>query len=499
MEEKLGGVEDARAGLERLLEEKDGSLRELEEKLREAENAGAGLKARMEEKEDALKGKEAELAEAGDALGLLEAERQKSRGLEETAKGRLDELGELRRKIEHDGERQLKAAEERGGLEARVRELEEQLREAAAAGIRLEERHSGELLEAREKIQTLRKELEDARKEAQQAGLVSGEFEKARQLLKDVVERAQTEVIERTREEVALRERLKTSVEEKKFLLGRLERELTEAGERERRLSDLLDKALRGSAHLAASLGRSGAAPDNLPVAVSEPEAGPRRLRPALAAAAAVLLVAGGAWFAMRGAQKSAPPAEPVPETAARPAPGSADDPLASQREVWEQWTRSDVSGGVLLQATLRSPDEIAAAVAAEKTSQGWSEKEAESELRRLLEPYRFDEHIYFFLYLKNLEPGYPSYIDGIYSQLSLRDDKGNETPAFLPPDLEKYRRVYSFNSGDLAKSREGLIYEVTVPVAFSRSGLAARPSYIQLLAYNIGSSSRRVLTWEME
>jgi hypothetical protein len=153
----------------------------------------------------------------------------------------------------------------------------------------------------------------------------------------------------------------------------------------------------------------------------------------------------------------------------------------------------------VLLQATLRSPDEIAAAVAAEKTSQGWSEKEAESELRRLLEPYRFDEHIYFYLYLKNLEPGYPSYIDGIYSQLSLRDDKGNEAPAFLPPDLEKYRRVYSFNSGDLAKSREGLIYEVTVPVAFSRSDLAGRPSYIQLLAYNIGSSSRRVLTWEME
>ena len=135
----------------------------------------------------------------------------------------------------------------------------------------------------------------------------------------------------------------------------------------------------------------------------------------------------------------------------------------------------------------------------AEKSARGWSEEQAKREYQALLEPYRFEDHFYFYLYLKNLEPGYPSYVDDIYAQLSLRDDQGNETEAFLPPDLEKNRRVYSFTSGDLSKSREGLTYEVTVPVAFSRADLAGKPSYIQLLAYNIGASSRRVLTWEME
>jgi len=315
-----------------------------------------------------------------------------------------------------------------------------------------------------------------------------------------VVSRAQEEVVDRTRKEVELRERLKTSLEEKKFLLSRLERELREAGARERRLSDLLDRSLRSSAQMAASLGEGHSGPDNLPVAVPEP-AGPERRPPrfprAMAAAMAGLLLAGGGWLALRDRGDSGPAVESAKAPVAAKAPGP--DPLSSQREVWEQWTRSDVSGGVLLQATLRSPQEIAAEVEAEKSSRGWSDQEARRQHQALLEPYRFEDNFYFYLYLKNLEPGYPSYIDDIYTQLSLRDDKGNEAGAFLPPDLEKYRRVYSFTSGDLSKSREGLIYEVTVPVAFSRAALAGNPSYIQLLAYNLGSSSRRVLTWEME
>ena len=67
---------------------------------------------------------------------------------------------------------------------------------------------------------------------AEKAGTGSGDVERVQKLLEDVVARAQAEVIERTRKEVELQERLKTSVEEKKFLLERLQYELDQAGER---------------------------------------------------------------------------------------------------------------------------------------------------------------------------------------------------------------------------------------------------------------------------
>jgi hypothetical protein len=173
-------------------------------------------------------------------------------------------------------------------------------------------------------------------------------------------------------------------------------------------------------------------------------------------------------------------------------------DGSADPRVVWEEWTRRDVSGGVILQATLRSEAELAAEVEAEKSAKGWSRERADQELSRLLEPYRFDEYIYFYLYLKNMEPGYPGYVEGIADHLVLRDEKGNEAKGFLPPDMEKHRRVYSFTAGGLSK-RDELIYEVAVPVAFSRKDLSPDPAYIELLAFNIGSSSRRVLTWELQ
>lgn len=483
-EEKLGELEKARAELEGLLAKKTDDLGALEEEMAETVKAHAGLEALLAEKEDV-------------SAGLLEEERAKRGGLETEIERRLAERDSFRNRLEEAEQLRRDAEGAKAGLEERARELEREIAGGEAVRKELEESRSAAERSGRERIRELEDLLEQERARAREAGMAAGETEEVRGLLQDVVARAQEEVIDRTRKEVELRERLKTSLEEKKFLLTRLERSLREAGERERRLSDLLDKALRGSAQLAASLGESGR-PDNLPVAVAEPARPQLPLRPVLAATLAGLLLAGGGWLALRDRGAPGPATE---SGQAMPVAGreAAPDPLSSQREVWEQWTRSDVSGGVLLQATLRSPQEIAAEVEAEKTSRSWTDQEAEREYKALLEPYRFEDHFYFYLYLKNLEPGYPSYIDDIHSHLSLRDDKGNETGAFLPADLEKYRRVYSFTSGDLSKSRDGLIYEVTVPVAFSRSDLAGSPAYIQLLAYNLGSSSRRVLTWEME
>jgi DNA-binding response OmpR family regulator len=512
LEEKLGATEEARSELEGLLAEKESRLEALEKTLGERDLSHSGQEELLAEKEVALgalreelgaaekarSGLESLLAEKEDASArLLEEERARASGLETELERRLQELDAFRGRIEEAEQQRRDADGVNASLEERLRELEQEVAGGEAARKELEERRGAAERAGRERIRELEELLEQEKTRAREAGSAEDDRASLQQLLEDVVSRAQEEVVERTRKEVELRERLKTSLEEKKFFLTRLERELREAGERERRLSDLLDKALRGSAQLAASLG-DGGGPDNLPVAFVEPARRPLPLRPVLAASLVGLFLAGGGWLALRDRGESGPAAENI-EAPAIAAKTPGPDPLSSQREVWEQWTRSDVSGGVLLQATLRSPQEIAAEVEAEKSSRGWSDQEARRQHQALLEPYRFEDNFYFYLYLKNLEPGYPSYIDDIYTQLSLRDDKGNEADAFLPPDLEKYRRVYSFTSGDLSKSRDGLIYEVTVPVAFSRAALAGNPSYIQLLAYNLGSSSRRVLTWEME
>ena len=70
---------------------------------------------------------------------------------------------------------------------------------------------------------------------------------------------------------------------------------------------------------------------------------------------------------------------------------------------------------------------------------------------------------------------------------------------AFQPADQEKDRTLFSFSSGRLSKSRKELVYEVTVPVAFPRGKLSPEAAYIQLLAFDIGATSRRVLTWELQ
>ncbi len=417
---------------------------------------------------------------------------EKQREIRETLEGRIDGAVEDRRQ----------ARAEAADLRERVERLQMQLDAEKSARAELVRSRDLELRREREQREALEARQEEMSRKVLDAEAGAREEGHVRQLLEEVMSRAQAEVIDRTRREVELEERLKTSLEEKKFLLSRLERELSEAAGRERRLSELLEKSLQGSAELAASFAEGGraSARDNLPVALPEKERkAPARVFPSAAAALVLLALGAVAWFAA-GGDALFRQEEAVDGTGAGGGDGGRGaDALSTERVAWEDWTRSDVSGGVLLQATFRTREELAVEVQAERKSRGLSEREAEQELRRLLEPYRFDENFYFYLYLKNLHPGYPAYADDIHSRLVLRDDEGNETPAFIPADLEEHRRLYSFASGDLAQSRQELRYEVSVPVAFSRSALSPSPAYLELLAFNIGSSSRRVLTWELQ
>ena len=116
-------------------------------------------------------------------------------------------------------------------------------------------------------------------------------------------------------------------------------------------------------------------------------------------------------------------------------------------------------------------------------------------ELARRLGAFRFDTTYYVTVYLKNLAPGYPAYLDDLPSRFRLRDSRGNEVPAFIPPGQEKERRIFSFGTGAPAD----LIYEASVPLGFNRTGLSPSAGYLQLVILDVGATSRRVLTWELE
>ena len=64
-----------------------------------------------------------------------------------------------------------------------------------------------------------------------------------------------------------------------------------------------------------------------------------------------------------------------------------------------------------------------------------------------------------------------------------------------LAPGHEKERRVFSFGTG----APGDLIYEATLPLAFPRAALSPATRYLQLVVFDVGASSRRVLTWELE
>jgi hypothetical protein len=108
---------------------------------------------------------------------------------------------------------------------------------------------------------------------------------------------------------------------------------------------------------------------------------------------------------------------------------------------------------------------------------------------------FRFDTTWYVTVYLKNLSPGYPAYLDDLPGRFRLRDGSGREVPAFLPPGHEKDRRVFSFGAG----APGDLLYEASVSLGFDRAGLSPSAGYLQLVVSDVGASSRRVLTWELE
>jgi len=356
----------------------------------------------------------------------------------------------------------------REGIAARERELRLQLENRQASCRELEEK-----LAARS----------DA---AVGASQVHAELHRIQELLEEVISRARTEAVDYARRDAELSSRLQAALDERRLLQERFDRANAEATERERRSSSLLQSAIdRGPAPTTERA--------NLPAVVPlDPGPVTFRRRTALAGLAVVTLAVLLAAFGLRS---GSPPAVREQQPAVpRPQPGVPPGVALTPREVWERWTRSDGSGGVLVQATLRSEAELRAEVEAE-SARGMSEENMRAELARRLSAFHFNATYYVTVYLKNLAPGYPAYLDDLPGRFRLRDGSGREVPAFVPPGHEKDRRIFSFGAG----APGDLIYEASVSLGFARAGLSPSAGYLQLVVLDVGAASRRVLTWELE
>lgn len=454
-----------------------------------------------------------------DRVEAVSLEMSQVRSQEAERAGRAaDERRTLAERQEHAGrelaERELLVASLREELlaaeEARrreVRELETRVREAETAsrvaGSRLEaaaaalvgertgfearERDVRLQLEAQQNlVRGLEEKLAARALPEAVASPVQTELHRIQELLEEVITRARTEVVDYARRDAELSTRLQAALDERRLLQERFDRVSVEATERERRSSSLLQSAIE-----------RGASPTgeraNLP-AVVPLDAGPgsRRWWPVLVGLAVATLVILLAVFALRRSGPSTvreqQPAVPRPQRGA--SPGAA----ATPREVWDRWTRSDSSGGVLVQATLRSEEELRAEVEADRAP-GASNEEVRAEFARRLSAFRFDTTYYVTVYLKNFSSGYPTYLDNLSERFRLRDGSGREVPAFLPPGQEKDRRIFSFGAGPPGD----LIYEASVSLGFDRAGLSPSAGYLQLVVSDVGAASRRVLTWELE
>ncbi len=378
------------------------------------------------------------------------------------------------------GERALREEAERRASTERIGQLERELDAERAASRQL----LGRLDERQEELRALQ-----ARLDAPGAPAGQPDLARIQSLLEEVIARASTDAVGNARREAELDARLQAAQEERRALQERFDRLLAETGERERRSTALLQSAIERA---------PGAVPapshDNLPAIV--PEGSPPRISrraawvAGLALSAALAAIAAGVVLGSRRGSEapfSRPPAvrDPGPSATAAPTPG----------EVWDRWTRSDGSGGVFVQATLRSEAQLRAEVEAERRSGALSAEAARVELARRLSAYRFDEAYYVSVYLKNLAPGYPPYLEDLPGRLRLRDAAGREAEAFIPPGQERELRVYSLGSG----GAEERLYEAKVSVGFSRSALTPSPAYLQLVVSAVGTVSRRALTWELE
>ena len=502
----------ALAAAEALAEKRGAELAELRAREEELSREIAPLRAfkAEAESEKALQGAallERELTEYRDRAATLAAECQRVTGaLEERERELAGEVRTWRDKAEASAleTRQLRTqVAEREGLEGAERRMVAERQERADRELSERERLIGTLREElssaeaarqraageRDALQAAVRELEVSRAahavpEAG-AGQVQEELHRIQELLEGVISRARTEAVDYARRDAELSTRLQAALEERRLLQERFDRASAEAADRERRSSALLQSAIGLGA--AATAERA-----NLPALIPpDPVSGAPRRWPVLAG---LLVVALAVLLASFGLQRTAPPrgreshtVEPSPKTAAS---GAA----ASPREVWDRWTRSDASGGVLVQATLRSEQELRAEVEADR-ARGLGEPEARAELARRLRAFRFDTTYYVSVYLKNLAPGYPAYLDDLAGRFRLRDSSGKEVPAFLPQGQERDRRIFSFGAG----APDDLRYEASVPLGFDRAGLSPATGYLQLVVSDVGAASRRVLTWELE
>jgi DNA-binding response OmpR family regulator len=490
--ERGAAEERARRELLATLDQRAADVAGRDRALADLERALAGSAAALADRDRVLADRTAEVAERDRALAerdrTLEAQQEQITAA--AAAGRRDAEAlaaseERRRTAEvsaaaaaESARAQVELAEagfarEREAASARERELAAALSAAQAGARALEERLA-------------------AAPAAEAAADVQGELRRIQELLREVIARASADAAAHARTEAELLARLQSGQEERRQLADRVERIVAEGAERERRsLTMFQSLAERG---VAAATGIA-----NLPAIVpaeprEEPPAPRRRPRRAawLAGVAALALLAAGVILAVRGRPTGPVVRDPGPGL---PAPARTASGQRAPQEVWERWTRSDESGGVLVQATLRSEPEVRAEVEAERRTRGWSEAEARAELARRLADYRFDETYYVTVYLKHLAPGYPAYLDDAAARFRLRDGAGRETPAFVPPAHEKDRRVYSFGAGAPADR----IYEATITLGFSRGALQSPPGYLQLVVSDVGTAARRVLTWELE
>ena len=456
----------------------------------------AAERARSDEEERRALAERQELAERTGAERVLEIAALREELAAERA-GRADEQRQAISEREQQAEQALREQAER---DAQVATLREEL--AAAEEVR--RREAGER-ETREREFRHQEQMHQAVVQAFEERLaapaftqsgtaaVSAELRRIQELLEEVITRARTEAVDFARRDADLSARLQAALEERRLLQERFDRAGAEASERERRSSSLLQSAIdRGSPGLPERV--------NLP-AIVPPEPArapvpPRRglvLAGIVAGSLVLLFAAYRQWsFAPQAVreqklagQQSSPLSSPTPAVAG---------PALAPRKVWDRWTRSDVSGGVLVQATLRSEQELRAEVEVDRAP-GLSDDGGRADLQRRLGSFRFDETRYVHVYLKNLSPGYPAYLDNLPAHFRLRDGSGKEVPAFVPPGHENDHRIFTFSTGTLGEK----IYEASVSLGFDRAGLSPAPGYLQLVVSDVGATSRRVLTWELE
>jgi DNA-binding response OmpR family regulator len=493
-----------RAGKEK--EELETRLAEVEAGLRETAEQEKTLRLKIEEEKEELAERfsqlETELKEIAEKEKDHQRRFEEEKGRAEDYRIRIEELESLM----GDREEALEGSrDEAASLKESLEGMERSLAAEKAAKKAVEDEYQLQLLSEKEEKRDLEDRLKQMTKRLDELDTTEEEkFDQLRDKLIGAVKLAQEEIIERSRAEADLAARLESQEREKEEQLRRMEGELTRAHEREKRLEELLDRSMNRP------LGFSS----NLPARISSDLLGGgsrSRVWIFVGLTLGALLLLGALTLSLFGG-KIREPERADKRTAEAPSPGIREGSLrgiypgggdldadqGKAGEIWQKWTRWSASGGVILQATMRSPEEMNASLEAEAAAGKWSPSELSMEQRRRLNLFDFDSNFYFYIYVKNLEAGYPSYADNLQRHLYLRDDAGNEVVGSLPEDMAGGKIIYSHSPGPLAKENREMLYQVAAWIVFPRNSLKPEPRFLQLIAYDIGATSRRVLTWEI-